>query len=789
MITKRNNRWTIGFLIDYSDSQYQFNILQGIADCAQRHDANLLCFEGGIVESMINFDQERNIIYDLVTGIRIDGVIILSDSIAHLLDQEMLNTFARKFHPLPIVSVGRSHKNIHSLVIDSSSGMKEMMYHLIKVHDYKKFAFIKGLQGSIEASIRYKSFCDVLEEFSIPVNPDLIFEGDYLGDSGKKAVTTILDELNENVDVIVASNDEMAIGALNELSIRGIDVPGQIAVIGFDDVTKSTTVSPPLSTVRQPLHREGWTAVEMLLSLLDNKETPLYRELSSVIIIRESCGCNRSENSTSPDFYLKSIRDEIDNNHLLPVKSVEITNRIALIVSNIYYNTEWMNETDLTEALVKNYIDSGSKHQLNLFLNIWKSFLDEIFHIEKDAMLLRDIVESLFSMHTASNKIFPFYRELHYRAEDILKDKIIHTIQIQNYQSQKETWMMNVFRDELHINLSMPEILDILYDKLVILGIRTAYMAFYETTAEKKKNKSRLVLAFHNNARYSLPEDGLIFNSTQILPNDFYPNEERFSWIVESLNYAAHHVGYVLFDMTGNLNSIYGSLRRIISNVIHGSYLISHIEEQRNELIAMISKLRATMSGVIRTLAIAVEIRDPYTAGHQRRVADLSRRIAEKLKLSPDTVEGVTMGGIVHDIGKIFIPAEILNKPGKLLDIEFNLIKHHPEAGYNILKKIDFPWPIANIVLQHHERCDGTGYPHNLKQDQILVEARILIVADVVEAITSMRPYRAALGLDVAINEISHYRGTRYDPDVVDACLSIFREDNYQFKTGPQEYP
>jgi putative nucleotidyltransferase with HDIG domain len=178
----------------------------------------------------------------------------------------------------------------------------------------------------------------------------------------------------------------------------------------------------------------------------------------------------------------------------------------------------------------------------------------------------------------------------------------------------------------------------------------------------------------------------------------------------------------------------------------------------------------------------AVEARDPYTSGHQLRSADLARAIATEMGFSQDTIEAIRMAGSIHDIGKLSIPAEILSKPTKLTNIEFSLIKEHSRKGYELLKDVESPWSLAEIIYQHHERMDGSGYPRSLKGDDILMEARILAVSDVVEAMASHRPYRPALGIEAALEEIEKNRGTLYDTGAVDACLRLFREKGLQLK-------
>ncbi|HPQ68143.1 MAG TPA: response regulator [bacterium] len=190
-------------------------------------------------------------------------------------------------------------------------------------------------------------------------------------------------------------------------------------------------------------------------------------------------------------------------------------------------------------------------------------------------------------------------------------------------------------------------------------------------------------------------------------------------------------------------------------------------------------ELKEALIGSISAMSGIVEKRDPYTAGHQIRVAKLTKAIAVELGFPPEKIEGIYLAGIIHDIGKISVPAEILSKPGKLSEQEYALIRLHPQAGYEILQPIRFPWPIAEIALQHHERLDGSGYPNNLEGDAILIEARILAVADVVEAMSSHRPYRPALGIDQALAEIRAEKGRLYDPMIVETCLRLFEAKQF----------
>src|SRR3989339_46277 len=285
---------------------------------------------------------------------------------------------------------------------------------------------------------------------------------------------------------------------------------------------------------------------------------------------------------------------------------------------------------------------------------------------------------------------------------------------------------------------------------------------------------------------------GLTYDSPEWLITDFdgnpFPIEQLpFAMVTSSGNpvYGIRHAitspdgrriylsinGAPISDEKGNINEVVFS--------------IDDITEQRRadeKISETVGKLKRGIDDTIRAMAMIVEERDPYTAGHQERVANLSVAIARDLNLSEEQISGIRMAGMIHDIGKMKVPAEILSKPTQLSHIEFDLIKTHAEVGYRILGTIEFPYPVAKIAYQHHERINGSGYPQGLERDEILIEARIIAVADVVEAMASYRPYRPGLGIDVALEEIEKNRGLCYDDEVADACLRLFREKGFQLE-------
>jgi len=236
--------------------------------------------------------------------------------------------------------------------------------------------------------------------------------------------------------------------------------------------------------------------------------------------------------------------------------------------------------------------------------------------------------------------------------------------------------------------------------------------------------------------------------------------------------------GVPFFDLRGKLCGYRG---------IHRD--ITGVREEDDLVKTMVRRMEKVVEGTIQAITLTVEMRDHYIAGHQQRVAQLGHAIAIEMAFSYERIQMIRVAGLLHDLGKIFIPMEILNKPGDLTEDERDVIRSHPKAGYDVLKNVAFPWPIADIVLQHHERMDGSGYPSGLKGEEILLEARILGVADVVEAMSSPRSCRPARDLDSTLREIAKNKGVLYDSNVVEACLTIFLDRGFKFEAEPAASP
>ncbi len=343
-----------------------------------------------------------------------------------------------------------------------------------------------------------------------------------------------------------------------------------------------------------------------------------------------------------------------------------------------------------------------------------------------------------------------------------------------------------------------------------IIIIQDACLAFVNEASIKYMGYSAEELLGKNILEFIVPEDrNIVFDryndriSGKDVP-DIYEMEiirkDGVKFPVEVSTVMITYKGYpadlvILRDITERkedeekLKKAYDELEirvkeRTVELVAINNKIQDEIKERKRtqkELIASYRKLKNALDSTVQAISTIGELRDPYTAGHQQRVAILANAIALEMEFKPERCEGIRIAAIVHDIGKINVPAEILSKPGQLREIEEKLIRIHCQVGYNILNEIEFPWQVADMVLQHHELFNGSGYPNGLVGEDILLEARVICVADVIEAMASHRPYRPALGIDKAMLEIKKNRGILYDPDVVDVCLKLIEEKGFKF--------
>lgn len=781
-----NRRLSIGFLVDWA-SDYQMSILLGAVDAAKANDVNLFCVEGGCIHSKLKHQIQRNITFDLVNEDSVDGLIILSATIGHFASQEQTKTFCHRYQPLPMISIAQEVEGCSTVMVDSGTGLRELIEHLLTVHQYRRFAFIKGPQDNQDSDTRMAIIQTILKNNGIDMDKNLIFTGDFTPISGEEAVKTLFGQNNAPIDVLFSLSDGMALGALEELNRRGIRVPEEVAVVGFDDFPASAFSNPPLTTVNQSLYNQGAYAVERIIKMITEDGEAQTKYLPSKLVIRESCGCYSRNLPMGGTDRVACVQGNVEA--LMTVGKQALIDAVVRKAAPVFPTKQ---EPELP-ALIERMVDS-LYHQIYLgkkqeFLKFCHELLRD-YRNDVDIFLWQNVLSEFrrnLLSSVAEGEVAAEMEEAFHQARVIVGEKAIEREKIIYNESLQNNMVINRMSEDFLCTTHIGQMLEIVDYQLPNLGITSFFIAKFIGKTRKTPLKQQALLMHNKQGRVEIPKNdlsGMIFDG--LIPAAVLSDDQQHAYLISALNFAGTQFGAMGLELVAANSSNYGALHGIICGSLNGVVLTRQVKKQEKSLISQkehiknLAEMKKAMEGFIRTFQLTIDARDPYTAGHQERVADLAQAIALKMRLSPERVEGVRIAGIVHDFGKISVPASILAKPGRLEPLEFQLVQEHPTTAYNILKNVDFPWSIAEPILQHHERLDGSGYPNGLVGNDICLEARILVVADVIEAMASHRPYRPALGMEQALKEIVQNQGKYYDEAVVDACVELFTVDGYQ---------
>jgi DNA-binding LacI/PurR family transcriptional regulator len=766
---KSNSRPTIGFLTYGFDGDPNSSTLwSGIYNLARKKEVNLICFPGNPPNSPFEFDAQANAIYNLISTENFDGLLIWGSGLLVHSNYESVKALYAKYHSIPIVSIGLALEGITNISIDNYQGIYEIAVHLIKDHGYRRIAFFQGPENHFEAEERYRAYRDALDDYGLPFVPALVIPGDFKQTTAYNAMNRLLEQPKIQFEAVLAANDRMALGAMECLMERGIKIPDQIVVAGFDDIEESKYVNPSLTTSRQPFYEMGSQAMEMMLALLEGKRITGQTLFPTRLMIRHSCGCPTPKSfqiSTSPKkTYPKNNSPSCEEQcKLITSELMQATNSSIVILK-----PEW------AEQLVHSFCHDVHQKSGHQFLETLQQIFQGASFSDDDEMIgWHGIISTLYRLalpYLQDNSLLNQAEGIWQQAHLFIEDTIKQTQAYQRLHIKNQVELLYQINRKLGTSFAIPEFIDKVIQELPQLGIPRCYLSLYE---DPSAEWSKIILAYNREGRIELDPGNGHFPSHQLIPDHLWPQNECYAMVVEPLYFKEKQLGFALFESGPLEGLIYEVLREELSGLLYGIFLLQERKQAEKDLIISLDQVKKAMEGAIEAMALAVEMRDPYTAGHQRRVAQLACAIAQELGLSKDQIDGIKLASMIHDIGKLAVPAEILSKPTQLTKIEFEMIKTHPQVGYDILKAIEFPWPIAQIVLQHHKRFDGSGYPNDIPEESLLLESKIVSVADVVEAMSSHRPYRPSLGLTKALQEISMNRGRLYDPQVVDACIHL----------------
>ena len=556
--TAKRNIPTLGFFIPRFGSYqatrlgtYQEAIWAGITQVAQEYNANALCFAGAEMNASFDYYEQWQAIYDLASPVSLDGLIILSGILQNHFPIEEMVQFCARYAPLPMVSIGLKLEGIPSVTVDNSGGIYALIRHLVEEHHYRRIAFIQGPVLSEEAAIRYRAYTEALEECGISFDPDLVMPGRFSINTGIDAIRLLLDQRKADFEVVVACNDNMAIGAYEELTRRGFSVPGDVAITGFDDVPEAKVFAVPLTTIRQPLIEQGQHAAYLLLEYLRSGVPPENLTLGTELVVRESCGCSlfAAAGTTS------RLLHEIINLPQLSVTQQRLTmvEGMKQVLCPHYPGIT----TQAIERLVDAFLDELQGKPDAGFLPLFSRML------RTESMSIRRVALERGGM-TGWQEALSILRDTAYLSvppdaathmEDMLHQGRALITEVAervyaNLQSRAEISAMirsEAIRD-LNAEPTIQRVIDVLTQNLPRLGISTFFLALYEGTPIPPP-LSKLIMAYHNGQRLELEPDGRLFPSLELIPQDMLPDGKRPFLMIRPLGIHSTYFGFVVMDI------------------------------------------------------------------------------------------------------------------------------------------------------------------------------------------------------------------------------------------------
>jgi signal transduction histidine kinase/DNA-binding LacI/PurR family transcriptional regulator/AraC-like DNA-binding protein len=623
-----HSRFIIGMLTAGLKGPAQIDLWHGVADRAQERDANLICFSGGIPHWHQEFEEQKNILFNLAGKENVDGLLIWANILSHTLDRSGLEAFCRQYTPLPMISMGMVLASIPSITIDMSEGTHKLLSHLIEVHGRRKIAFIRGPEVSQDAEDRFHAYCDTLKQYGLSFDPGLIVPGDFLRDSGKTAVQQLLDRRRMDFNAIVSANDNMAIGALQVLREHGIRIPEDVIVVGFDDIEETRAIVPSLTTVRAPWHMLGSKSIDLMLSRLAGEPLPEQILLQTELVYRQSCGCQsilletHAENSGPPS------REALKLESTPAPSSPETPSKSRQELEDILYETASVHGLDRSwcRKLVDSFV-SDARSAEGLPSQFIQNLVEALSKISSGA----EIIEwqgALAALLPNFESLFLTQPEI-LRAHQLLEKgyaaigELAHRHQLsQRLEAENQTDRLNRIVQTMSTTSDIEALMKLLADELPGLGIQSCYLSLYDERGTLPE-WSRLILACIGKERLPLHREGIRFPTRQLVPAGMLPKDRRTAYDVEALYFQKEPIGLVLFEIGPRDGDVYTTLRGHLSSALKSAELIQvaldaealakKADQLKTRLLANVShELRTPLNIILGLSQTALASPNPY---------------------------------------------------------------------------------------------------------------------------------------------------------------------------------
>jgi PAS domain S-box-containing protein len=572
---------TIGLLTDNLTSDFVTQLLLGTADAIQQCGANLICFPGGAINDPLGGRTQSNVLYDLVSQENVDGLIVMTNFLGtHLQQDEYLEWFRHKLPALPTVSLGLEIANHPAILVDNYAGMHAAVSHLIEHHGYERIAFIRGPHGHAEADLRFQAYQDVLTHHGLPLDPALVATGNFMPPSGRAAMKKLLDEQQARCQAVITANDLMAFGAMDVLRERNIQVPYDIAMVGFDDMEMARYTSPPLTTVRQPIYNMGKQLVEMLLRMLAGEKVSQQITLPAELVVRQSCGC-----------YNPSVAEALNQSVVVSPTAFKAPD--AHQKKNILAAMEQVLDSDnaktdlpqlekLLESFLAGLETGGSQIFLRTMDDIVRQALDADRPVAPWGRALSAMRNSMLSLLDAD--LILVAENCWLPAQIMVSEAAQQKQQSYTARIEQQNETLNQIRDILVTSFDVDELMHLLAEQLPQLNVPSCYVSLYENSKQPTGN-ARLILAYdHQRGQFKLPEEKCIFPAQQLIPTGILSQEKPYRMVIEPLYFRKEQIGFALLEMGPREGNVYETLRGELSSSLESALLVKRIEERSDAM-------------------------------------------------------------------------------------------------------------------------------------------------------------------------------------------------------------
>jgi diguanylate cyclase (GGDEF)-like protein len=619
--TNQQKRPTIGMLITQIDGRGIVPIWNGAADAAREKDVNLLLFAGKSLQSPFEDEVEHNIVYDLIDKSNVDGLILVSGYLASYITPKDLAKFYERFGDIPKVSVSMEIKGIPSVLVDNMTGMKEAVDHLIDFHGHRRIAFVKGPSNNPEAGQRFQAYVLSLKEHGIPIDPDLIVDGDFRYPAGMYAVNLLLDQRKTRFDALVVSNDDMALGAYRELQTRGLSVPHEVALTGFDDIDEVQVLSIPFTTVHQPLYEQARRACEMVLEMIEGRKVDDVTSFPTHLVIRQSCGC-------------------------LPLAVSDMNTEMKPVVlsgADFEKSIAEKKEQILKEIMKKIMLPPTEKKEYRKYIEMLISDLvQDIKNRQESGMFLKDLTDILSKMSVYEN-LLPFWHEAIFIMRSVIlsnriESEILHLAEgtfqraqilisdvLYRRESYRTRMLDHLFWDlreiirKINSNFDIKNLMKVIADQLPLIGLHSCFITLYQTTTESREKEgrffhplSKLVMAFDEVGLIDVDnKSNQVFPTREILPDFVDIQRRRRTMVIEPLFDQDQHYGNIIFELGPREEVIYETLRKQISSTLTSAKLFWARQVAEEKLRAALGELEIS-NEELRDLSLKDELTGLY---------------------------------------------------------------------------------------------------------------------------------------------------------------------------------